>query len=84
MSVEPNDSQIMDANEQAKRKWDARLCGHDGQLNVCVDEATWAARAAAQPPAQSVGVGRELFAMLRLGADDAEKGGSAMLAAAGL
>lgn len=61
-----------------------RLCGHDGQLNVCVDEATWAARAAAQPPAQSVGVGRELFAMLRLGADDAEKGGSAMLAAAGL
>jgi phosphogluconate dehydratase len=30
------------------------------------------------------GTGRELFAMFRLGADEAEKGGSAMLAAAGL
>lgn len=61
-----------------------RLCGHDGQLNVLVDEAAWAARAVAEPPVQVPGVGRELFAMMRLGADDAEKGASAMLAAAGL
>jgi phosphogluconate dehydratase len=38
--------------------------------------------AAAPPPV--MGVGRELFAMFRLGADGAEQGGSAMLALAGL
>lgn len=61
-----------------------RLCGHDGQLNVIMDASEWAHRAPVENPAQAVGIGRELFAMLRLGADDAEKGGSAMLAAAGL
>jgi phosphogluconate dehydratase len=61
-----------------------RLCGHDGQLNVIIDAGEWAHRVPVENPAQAVGIGRELFAMLRLGADDAEKGGSAMLAAAGL
>ncbi len=35
-------------------------------------------------PAAHTGVGRELFAFMRHGSDDAEKGGSAMLAAGGL
>jgi phosphogluconate dehydratase len=61
-----------------------RLCGHDGSLNVLMDAAEWAHRALASPPVHHDGVGRELFAMMRLGADEAEKGGSAMLAAAGL
>jgi phosphogluconate dehydratase len=61
-----------------------RLCGHDGSLNVLMDPAEWSHRAMASPPVHHDGVGRELFAMMRLGADEAEKGGSAMLAAAGL
>jgi phosphogluconate dehydratase len=61
-----------------------RLCGHDGQLNALVPADEWAQRAPVENPAQAVGIGRELFAMMRHGADDAEKGASAMLAAAGL
>ncbi len=61
-----------------------RLCGHDGMLNVLLDAGEWAARAPVANPAQAQGIGRELFAMMRAGADDAEKGASAMLAAAGL
>lgn len=61
-----------------------RLCGHDGQLNVLVPPEEWNARAVADAGPQAAGIGRELFAMMRLGADDAEKGASAMLAAAGL
>jgi phosphogluconate dehydratase len=58
-----------------------KLCGHDGTLEVKADLST---RTAAAAPAVEEGMGRELFAMLRLGADGAEKGGSAMLALAGL
>jgi phosphogluconate dehydratase len=58
-----------------------RLCGHDGLLEVKADFST--RTAAAAPPVED-GMGRELFAMLRLGADGAEKGGSAMLALTGL
>jgi phosphogluconate dehydratase len=58
-----------------------RLCGHDGLLEVKADLST---RTAAAAPPVEAGMGRELFAMLRLGADGAEKGGSAMLAMAGL
>jgi phosphogluconate dehydratase len=58
-----------------------RLCGHDGHLNVNADLS---ARAAATPPSVEDGLGRELFAMMRAGADGAERGGSAMLTAAGL
>ncbi len=61
-----------------------RLCGHDGTLELKVAPEILAARtAAAQPPATD-GTGRELFALLRLTADDAEHGASAMLVAAGL
>lgn len=61
-----------------------RLCAHEGSLEVLVDAAEWDARAAAAVPGEGVGTGRELFAMMRHMADEAEKGGSAMLAAAGL
>jgi phosphogluconate dehydratase len=61
-----------------------RLCGHDGHLNVLIDAAEWADRALAEPPLHHDGMGRELFAMMRAGADGAEQGASAMLAAAGL
>jgi phosphogluconate dehydratase len=57
------------------------LCAHDGQLEVQADLST---RTAATPPVVDDGLGRELFAMMRAGADGAEKGGSAMLVAAGL
>lgn len=61
-----------------------RLCANDGALNVLVDEAEWAGRMAVPMPSGHVGTGRELFALMRATADEAEKGGSAMLAAAGL
>jgi phosphogluconate dehydratase len=54
-----------------------KLCGHDGLLEaVGIDLATRSPSAAPPPP---VGVGRELFAMLRRHCDDAEAGASAML-----
>jgi phosphogluconate dehydratase len=61
-----------------------RVCARTGTLDVLVDAATFAARPAVPQPAQDQGVGRELFALMRRYADDAEHGGSAMLAAAGL
>jgi phosphogluconate dehydratase len=61
-----------------------RLCANDGALNILVDEAEWAARMAVPMPPAHVGTARELFALMRSGSDEAEKGGSAMLAAAGL
>ena len=54
-----------------------RLCGNGGSLEaVGVDLA---ARDPAPPPQPPVGTGRELFAFMRATADDAERGGSAML-----
>jgi phosphogluconate dehydratase len=61
-----------------------RLCGHEGTIDALVDPAEWAAREPAAPPQARHGTGRELFAMMRAGADTAERGGSAILAAAGL
>ena len=61
-----------------------RLCANSGTLSVLVDADIWAARAPAPTPARHIGTGRELFAMMQAGADEAEKGGSAMLAVAGL
>ncbi len=58
-----------------------RLCGHEGTLEVKADLTD---RIAAPAPVHDDGLGRELFAMMRAGADGAEQGGSAMLAAAGL
>jgi phosphogluconate dehydratase len=61
-----------------------RLCASKGALDVLVDAAEWDARPVATMPPQEPGVGRELFAIMRHFADEAEKGGSAMLAEAGL
>jgi phosphogluconate dehydratase len=61
-----------------------RLCGVDGSLEVKVDAELWAARTPAPLPPAASGTGRELFAMMRAGSDDAEHGASAMLTAAGL
>ncbi|MBJ7388672.1 MAG: phosphogluconate dehydratase [Sphingomonadaceae bacterium] len=61
-----------------------RLCANSGTLSVLIDADIWAARAPAPTPARHMGTGRELFAMMQAGADEAEKGGSAMLAVAGL
>ena len=58
-----------------------RLCGHEGTLEVMADLSN---RTPAAPPAPKMGMGRELFAMLRRHADGAELGGSAMLAEGGL
>ena len=58
-----------------------RLCAHAGSIEVLADLA---GRTPATPPPFHDGVGRELFAMMRAGADGAEHGASAMLAAAGL
>lgn len=61
-----------------------RLDAAHGELAALVDAAEWANRSPALPPPPTIGTGRELFAFMRLGADGAEQGGSAMLAAAGL
>jgi phosphogluconate dehydratase len=61
-----------------------RLCANRGTLEVLVDAAEWDARQAVKQPPVPLGTGRELFAMMRHFADEAERGGSAMLAEAGL
>jgi phosphogluconate dehydratase len=61
-----------------------RLSAAEGLLQVMVDDAELAARADAVQPVPEAGTGRELFAFMRHGADTAERGASAMLAAAGL
>ena len=61
-----------------------RLCANRGSLEALVDATEWDARENATPPPYEPGVGRELFAIMRHFADEAEKGGPAMLAEAGL
>jgi phosphogluconate dehydratase len=61
-----------------------RLCADRGELSALVDADEWAARENAVAPPPPIGTGRELFAFMRQGADGAERGASAMLAAAGL
>ncbi|MBC7506490.1 MAG: dihydroxy-acid dehydratase, partial [Sandarakinorhabdus sp.] len=58
-----------------------RLCAVTGVLLVVEDVS---GRADAVKPPQPEGTGRELFALFRAHSDDAERGASAMLAAAGL
>lgn len=60
-----------------------RVCAEMGVLQALVDDAEWAARVPVIAPAWASGTGRELFAMFRHGANEAEKGASAMLAAMG-
>ncbi|PZU09755.1 phosphogluconate dehydratase [Sphingomonas sp.] len=57
-----------------------RVSADDGQIDVLVDPAEWAMRAAVARPRQRLGTGRELFAFMRAGASSAEEGGSAMIA----
>ena len=61
-----------------------RLDAVAGTLEALVDPAEWAARPQADMPDAIQGTGRELFAMMRHRADEAELGASAMLAEAGL
>ena len=58
-----------------------RVCARMGEVLALVDPDVWAARSPAVPPPPALGVGRELFALFRHHADEAEKGGSAVLAA---
>ncbi|KLI64317.1 phosphogluconate dehydratase [Aurantiacibacter marinus] len=58
-----------------------KVCAATGELSTTADLST---RTPAADPAPEIGTGRELFAMFRTLADEAEKGGSAMLATAGL
>ena len=58
-----------------------RLCAEKGILETTADLSN---RTPAVAPTLPDGTGRELFAMMRLTADGAEQGASAMLAAAGL
>ena len=58
-----------------------RLCGRTGVLEVLNDIS---AREPAPAPKAEMGMGRELFALLRNNADGAEHGASAMLFEAGL
>jgi phosphogluconate dehydratase len=61
-----------------------RLCANRGELNALVDDDVWDTREYALTPPPALGTGRELFALMRHGADGAERGASAILAAAGL
>ena len=61
-----------------------RLCADRGELTALVDQDEWESRENASAPPPPFGTGRELFAMMRHGADSPERGASAMLAAAGL
>jgi phosphogluconate dehydratase len=61
-----------------------RLDAVAGTISVALDGTDWESRPTAQQPAQPMGTGRELFAMMRAGSDNAEAGASAMLAMAGL
>jgi len=62
-----------------------RVCARTGALEALVDAAEWAARDAATAALEAYheGMGRELFAMMRIHAGPAETGGSAMLDAMG-
>jgi phosphogluconate dehydratase len=61
-----------------------QVCARTGSLDVLVADDVWASRTPAQAPPAADGTGRELFAFMRAGADEAERGASAMLASAGL
>jgi phosphogluconate dehydratase len=54
-----------------------RLCANRGEITALVDD--WGSREPAPAPPAPLGTGRELFAMMRHGADSAERGASAML-----
>ena len=61
-----------------------RVDAVNGTLDALVDPAEWLERPLCDAPGAATGMGRELFGMFRGLADEAEKGASGMLAAAGL
>ena len=61
-----------------------RVDAINGTLDALVDADEWAPRALAEAAPAVTGMGRELFAMFRGLADEAERGASAVLAAAEL
>jgi phosphogluconate dehydratase len=61
-----------------------RVCAETGVLTALVDAVEWDAREPAVAPPPAIGMGRELFSLFNHSADEAEKGASGMLAAAGL
>lgn len=61
-----------------------RLDAVAGTISVAVASTDWESRPTASQPAQPLGTGRELFALMRASSDNAEAGASAMLAMAGL
>ena len=61
-----------------------RLCAREGVVEARVDASEWNAREQAPAQLGNLGLGRELFGLMRAYADEAERGGSAMLAEAGL
>lgn len=61
-----------------------RVCAHTGALEALVDAVEWEAREIPPAPHDQEGLGRELFALMRAHADEAERGASAMLFEAGL
>ncbi len=58
-----------------------KICATTGELSTSADLST---RSPAVAPAPETGMGRELFSMFRSNSDEAERGASPMLAAAGL
>jgi phosphogluconate dehydratase len=56
-----------------------RVCAETGTLEALVDAAEWDGRERPEAPPAEDGLGRELFALMRRHADEAERGGSAML-----
>jgi phosphogluconate dehydratase len=58
-----------------------RVSANTGELELLVSEQDLLQRAAAVPPRKELDTGREYFAFMRRGANDAEAGASAMLAA---
>jgi len=60
-----------------------RLDAEAGTLDALVDAATWAARTFVEAPPPATGMGREMFALFRGAASEAEKGGSPLLSAMG-
>ena len=58
-----------------------RLSAETGELQALVDNAAWEARAPAAAPVAATGTGREIFALFRHNANEAEKGASPLLAA---
>jgi len=60
-----------------------RLDAEAGTLDALVDAAEWASRPLAEAPPPAMGMGREMFALFRGNASEAEKGGSPLLAAMG-